>query len=217
MKTPKPCAWLRRILGLAVFLFGNISWVSLLIGSVLISVGGLLHLWASGSLVRNIRLTTWGPYRFTRHPFYLANFLIDLGICACAAQPLLFALYLAAFYLVYLRRMLKEERHLAEIFTAEYQSYQARTPFFIPTLFHHYPKTPDMPFSWQRIKETRNEIPRLLRIISYPVCFTLQGYVFTLVKDGFIKAPDAREAGMLGLFIVLQVGALVIRYRYRGI
>jgi protein-S-isoprenylcysteine O-methyltransferase Ste14 len=204
-------AWIRRIFGLLVFLFGSISAVSILSGSIIIFIGALLHLWASGCLVRNVRLTTWGPYRFIRHPFYLANFLIDLGICTCGANPWIFAVYLAIFYLVYLRRMRKEEKYLANIFGTEYQNYQTKTPFFIPTLFQHYPKTPGMKFSWQRIIQTRNEIPRLLRIFSYPVLFLLQGYAFSLVKSGLFKTPTTLELSALVIFLALQIIALIIR------
>ena len=42
-------------------------------------LGVWLHTWAKGCLRQNRVVATIGPYRFVRHPFYLANALIDVG------------------------------------------------------------------------------------------------------------------------------------------
>ena len=53
---------------------------SILAGLPCLILGVWLHTWAKGCLRQNRVVATIGPYRFVRHPFYLANALIDAGL-----------------------------------------------------------------------------------------------------------------------------------------
>ncbi len=55
-------------------------------GVPLILLGVALHLWAKGCLHQDREVTTTGPYRFVRHPFYTANALIDSGIAVMSTH-----------------------------------------------------------------------------------------------------------------------------------
>ena len=46
-----------------------------------LTVGCFLHFIAKGQLVHNVVLCTEGTYAVVRHPYYLANFLIDCAFC----------------------------------------------------------------------------------------------------------------------------------------
>ena len=73
------------------------------------------------------RLVTGGPYRIWRHPFYMGEVLILLGI-ALASLSLWFAILAPLFALaVYGLAVRPEERHLEARFGAEYEAYKART------------------------------------------------------------------------------------------
>src|SRR5438045_4031068 len=54
------------------------KWVAL--AAPLFVAGIALQFWAKGCLHQEKEVTTSGPYRFVRHPFYFANAVLDLSI-----------------------------------------------------------------------------------------------------------------------------------------
>ena len=133
-------------------------------------LGAWLHTWAKGCLRQNRVVATIGPYRFVRHPFYLANALIDAGLVVMAGWwPLALALPLwwLAIYLPVIRG---EERYLAEKFPDEYPEYKRRVPCLIPWR-RPLPFTGDG-FRWSNPNIAGGEeLPRLARILAYPLLF----------------------------------------------
>lgn len=103
------------------------------LGLVAIALGSALHLWSKGCLEQNRRLTTAGPYRWTRNPFYLANGLIDLGICCVIGRPWIAALYLPLWWIAYRDTIAREERRLASLFPEAFAAYRAAVPRLLPT------------------------------------------------------------------------------------
>ncbi|MBI5129923.1 MAG: isoprenylcysteine carboxylmethyltransferase family protein [Rhodopseudomonas palustris] len=112
-------------------------WVALL-GGALATLGLGLDLWAiltMRSARTNIlphraadRLVTWGPFRFSRNPIYLANtwLLIGIGLAFGNAWFIVFALLSAvAVDRLAIRR---EERHLAIRFGNDWIAYSSKTP-----------------------------------------------------------------------------------------
>ncbi len=94
----------------------------------------LIWLGRSFSILPQARaLVTDGPYRYVRHPLYLAEFIIILGKALEVAQPWsLAALAFAA--LSQIARMHYEEKVLCEAFPA-YRTYARRTARLIPGLY----------------------------------------------------------------------------------
>lgn len=110
--------------------------VGVLAGWMLIGVWAGLSAWAVALFLRQrtsmipnrpaTRLVTWGPYRFSRNPMYLALSLLHVGVSILVNTmwPLFF-LPVALGSLVYLV-IHREERYLSATFGAEYKLYRAR-------------------------------------------------------------------------------------------
>lgn len=112
-------------------------------GFLLIGMWGVLLVWTFRSLGTNLTdtvvtrqdhaLITTGPYRYVRHPFYLAFFLAIVGGSMVAANWfLLLAGLVPAIFLI--ARTQIEEAKLVERFGDEYRDYMAKTGRFLPTV-----------------------------------------------------------------------------------
>jgi len=116
-------------------------------GAILVAIGAAIRVWAAGHLTRDQRLTTSGPYQFTRNPFYLGRLFLLLGFALMSGlgvdfkQKRNWALWaivlgaLAFFFLGYMPR--KEEREggrLEEMFGADYREWKQNVPSLFPRL-----------------------------------------------------------------------------------
>jgi len=110
-----------------------VSTVLILVGS-LAAVVALFRLGRSFSMMAEARrLVTSGPYRYVRHPLYLAEEVAIFGIFIqffSIWTTIIFALQIV----FQLRRMRNEEAVLTEILP-EYASYQSKTPRLIPGIY----------------------------------------------------------------------------------
>lgn len=114
------------------------------IGVVLVGLGGLLVLWTFSNLGKNLTdtvvtrkdhsLVTSGPYRYVRHPFYLAGFVALLGGSLATANWFLLLSGLVPLGFLIVRTRIEEEK-LIERFGDEYRDYVARTGRFLPRLW----------------------------------------------------------------------------------
>jgi protein-S-isoprenylcysteine O-methyltransferase Ste14 len=110
-----------------------VSTLLILFGSTA-AVIALVRLGRSFSMMAEARrLVTSGPYRFVRHPLYLAEELAIIGI-SMQFFSLSTAFVLALQIAFQLRRMHNEEAVLAQSFP-EYAQYRARTARLIPGIY----------------------------------------------------------------------------------
>ncbi|MGQ9617522.1 MAG: methyltransferase family protein [Candidatus Aminicenantia bacterium] len=108
------------------------SKISILAGFIISTLGSILRIWSSGYIRKEKELTASGPYRFTRNPLYLGNFLIGIGFCIATWQIIsliLFAIYFTTFYISVIKR---EEKRLFALFGDSYIEYKNRVPSFFP-------------------------------------------------------------------------------------
>jgi protein-S-isoprenylcysteine O-methyltransferase Ste14 len=106
-------------------------------------VAGALLLWAFHNLGKNLTdtvvtrekhtLVTTGPYRWVRHPFYVAVLLGMLGNSLMAANWFIFLTGALVFALMTIRTRKEEELLLAR-FGDEYRDYMKRTGRFWPKI-----------------------------------------------------------------------------------
>jgi len=103
--------------------------------------GGALFIWTLRNLGKNLTdtvvtrrehtLVTTGPYRWVRHPFYVAAALTLLGNSLAAANWFLLGGGLLVFTLLAIRTRIEEAELLAR-FGGAYEEYMGRTHRFLP-------------------------------------------------------------------------------------
>ena len=104
-------------------------------------IGGALFVWTFRNLGKNLTdtvvtrrehtLVTTGPYRWVRHPFYVAVALSMLGNALAAANWFLLGGGALVFTLLAIRTRIEEAQLLAR-FGSDYQAYIHRTRRFLP-------------------------------------------------------------------------------------
>lgn len=136
--------------GAVALFFAEPTQASFLRGGVLVILGELIRLWASGHIEKTLRLATGGPYAHTRNPLYVGSVVMALGFLLIARHPVAVAaglLYLVVFYPVIIR---EEAKFLRGKFQDEYHDWALQVPLFFPRL------TPGGP------RASRFEIARVL-------------------------------------------------------
>ena len=118
----------------------ELSLTAEMVSTVLILAGSGAALYTLAQLGRSFsmmaearRLVTWGPYRYVRHPLYVAEELAIIGLFMQFAS-VWSALVLAVHIAFQLRRMHNEETVLADIFP-EYAAYRQRTARLLPGIY----------------------------------------------------------------------------------
>ncbi len=124
-------------------------------------------------------LNTKGVYSLVRHPLYLGNFLMWMGL-ALYTLNLWFAIIVAlCFWLFYERIMITEERHLERLYGDEFRSWSSKVPAFFPLGSNEF-QSSGIPFSFKMVLQ--REYNALLAMVS-----------------GFIIIAVMRRFGMTGI------------------
>jgi protein-S-isoprenylcysteine O-methyltransferase Ste14 len=90
-----------------------------------------------------------GMYSLLRHPLYLGNFLMWLGIGMLTENISFNIFFILSFWLYYERIMYAEETFLINKFGDEYTDWSKDVPPFVPK-FSNYEK-PSLDFAWRKI------------------------------------------------------------------
>jgi protein-S-isoprenylcysteine O-methyltransferase Ste14 len=94
-------------------------------------------------------LNTTGLYSVVRHPVYLGNFLVWMGLVVYAQSIGAGLVTMLVYWLYYERIMAAEEEFLHMRFGAAFEHWSARTPAFIPALSGW--KRAAFAFSWKSV------------------------------------------------------------------
>lgn len=113
--------------------FSNPSVRSLEFGLPVSIVGLAVRAWSAGHLRKNQRLTSSGPYRYTRNPLYLGTLLVAAGLALASRSVALGVVFAVVFACIYLPVIQLEQQHLRSLFP-EYTAYAARVPALVPRL-----------------------------------------------------------------------------------
>lgn len=135
--------------------------VVFLVTAVLVSLSGLavrgyaVGCAPKGTSGRNTRqqkaesLNTTGIYSVVRHPLYVGNYLMGLGVSFLTFTWWLPVLYSFFFWVYYERIMYAEEAFLEEQFGGAFTEWASRTPAFIPKLSLY--RRSELPFSMKNV------------------------------------------------------------------
>jgi protein-S-isoprenylcysteine O-methyltransferase Ste14 len=138
----RPLALARLILVYSVvglmLAFARPAPVRAVAGAIVVILGEALRVWAAGHLVKNARLVTSGPYRYTRNPLYLGRLSIFAGLCIMARLPyganwLILLVGLVVFFGYYLPRKERvEPARLQALHGEAFQRYFREVPALLP-------------------------------------------------------------------------------------
>jgi protein-S-isoprenylcysteine O-methyltransferase Ste14 len=147
------------LLVVGVFLAARPTVRSLLIGAGIAFLGLAIRAWAAGHIQKEKTLAISGPYRHTRNPLYVGNFVLGIGVTAAAATWWALGLFLLYFGLFYPPVILEERERMKRLFPAAYAEYTSRVPLFFPR-FKPARGINAGPFRWALYKKNRE--PRAL-------------------------------------------------------
>jgi protein-S-isoprenylcysteine O-methyltransferase Ste14 len=122
------------------------------------------------------RLNTSGIYSMVRHPLYLGNFFMFLGVMLLPHNIWLILVFILLFALYYERIMYAEEAFLDGKFGDEFQNWAQKTPAIIPAL--HLYRASDVPFSLKKV--LRREYDGFYGVI-------ISMFLITVARDWIIQ------------------------------
>ncbi|MCX8110781.1 MAG: hypothetical protein N3D15_05985 [Syntrophorhabdaceae bacterium] len=120
------------VLSVVSSFFYNTNIISIIVGLVMLFLGCFIHFVTKGVLIRNTVLCSTGIYSIVRHPYYLANYLIDNSLCLISGNPYLLVIYPFLFFWAYGLTLRKEERLLGSIYNDTYFDYSLEVPQVFP-------------------------------------------------------------------------------------
>jgi protein-S-isoprenylcysteine O-methyltransferase Ste14 len=137
-------------------------------------------------------LNTVGLYSVVRHPLYLGNFLIWIGVFLWLGDLWFFIVGCFFFFLLYLPIMRLENNFLKTKFKEKYTEWSEKTPLFVPNfkLFQMHENQFSIKLVW------KNEYPGIISTLSSLWFISLLRFIFS--------------KGTITSFLSLAIFALII-------
>jgi hypothetical protein len=189
---------------------GHITPISCARGLPFLLAGIALHVWAKGCLHQEKEVTTSGPYRFVRHPFYLANAVLDVGIIVMSGWWLLAIVGPIWWLAVYIPVIRREERIMTGLFGGAYAEYRSLVPMLVPYRRPLPRGTADARFSW-RNPNVSVELPRALRSLSYPLIFLASFHIRTQGRHVSALLTSVWDILLLVTFVALHATVWMLK------
>ena len=103
-------------------------------GALVVVLGMLVRLWASGIVHKNELLATSGPYGFVRHPLYVGNISIGLGFCLASGLWWSWLGFAVLLWIFYPHTIRYEDQKLRRLFGAPWERWSHVTRALWPRL-----------------------------------------------------------------------------------
>lgn len=142
-------------------------------------------------------LNTKGIYSMVRHPLYLGNYLMWIGITVFTFNLYFIIIVSLIFWLYYERIMYAEERFLEKKFGDQYMEWSKMVPAFVPDFKKYVPGT--IKFSGKSV--LRREYSGFLATILGFVFIDHLRYIFTHLSID----PDRKSTYILGIAILITL------------
>lgn len=101
-------------------------------GVVLAALGEAVRMWAAGHVRKDEELSTRGPYAFVRHPQYLGNTLLAVGLSFASGHWWAVLIWGIIFWLYYVPAIRREDKRLEYRFGEAWREWSRKTPAVIP-------------------------------------------------------------------------------------
>lgn len=128
-------------------------------------------------------LNTTGMYSAVRHPLYVGNFFMWLGVTVLTADPYFIIIFILAFWIFYERIMYAEEQFLRRKFGDTYLQWAEKTNPFLPN-FKNW-KNSEIEFLWKRVlKKEKNGFAAMFILVFIFDCIDkyMNGEVETILS-----------------------------------
>lgn len=111
-------------------------------------------------------INTTGLYSQLRHPLYLGNFLMWLGVAGFTRNPWFLFAFVFIFWVYYERIMYAEETFLEGEYGERYTNWAANLPAFVPKFKNWV--SPNLNFSWRKIiRQEKAGIVNMFLVINF--------------------------------------------------
>jgi len=193
-----PCCWQCAVLTLAIL----VSLAGIVVRAY--TIGTTPHGTSGRNTDKQVakQLNTKGNYSIVRHPLYLGNYLMWLGLLIFIFDLPFLVVVSLVYWLYYERIMYAEERFLEREFGQSYLDWSMTVPAFWPR-FRQFEKG-DVPFHFKSV--LRREYSGIFAIT---LCFTLVDYFRALLVTDFTLESWIRPSGIVCLIMLVLM--LVLR------
>jgi protein-S-isoprenylcysteine O-methyltransferase Ste14 len=153
---------------------------------------------------RAVSLNITGSYSVVRHPLYVGNYFMWLGVAMFTESLTVVAIFSLVFWIYYERIMMAEEAFLNEQFGETFRQWAARTPAFLPD--PRLWRAPATPVNWRII--VRREYSGAFAVV---VIFSLLEFIGDSAADGMLEF----EPGWVAILSAASCIYLAIMYLKR--
>ncbi len=186
-------------------------------GVAALLAGAALHLFSKGCLHQNAEVTRSGPYRYCRHPFYLANWMLDFGICLMIGRWWVGLPYLLLWSIVYRATIALEEAKLEKLFGDSFRAYRERVPCLLPTRRPPPASQSGVGFSWQNPNiADGTEYPRLVGFAVAPIILWVAAEVREESVATLLDPRSAAFAAAVAVAVLWSVKVALVTRNKRG-
>jgi len=170
--------------------------VQSVVALVLLALGTVLHITTKATLVRNRVPCNSGVYRLCRHPYYLANFIVDISLCLLSGNVYLVLACPFFFFWAYGPALRFEEEKMAGIHGDAYHEYLLQTP----QIFLSAGNPVTLKEIFQEVSPARVSRKEWIRILR-----------FWLVALALIFIHDVARTGVKSLYVPpINLDAMII-------
>jgi hypothetical protein len=177
----------------------------------MLGTGCFIHYVSKGILIRNVVLCTEGIYCVVRHPYYLANFLIDWSFCLLSGNLFLLLSYPFLFYLVYGATIRSEE----ELLFAQHGNIFIKSILMTPQIFPDINSSRNIKKLFEGFSADRVTGKEYFRITKFIAIGISLGFIHITAGNIILKLNRIRFSPIQGFdefLLILLVLLLIVFY-----